>query len=41
MSNMWTGFIGWRVMQEGMYYWRHVVVVAMYFMRICARAGYA
>ena len=40
MFNMWTGFIGWHVMQVDMYYWKYVVVVIMSIMRIFVMGGH-
>ena len=40
MYNMRTGFIGWYGMQRTCISGRHVVVVVMFFMRICVRGGH-
>ena len=46
MSNIRTGFIGWHVMQEGMYYWKtcgsggHVFHESMCYGRTCLVGGH-
>ena len=36
---MWRGFIGWHVLQEGMYYRRTCVRLNHVFMRVCLLEG--